>query len=372
NPSLAAGCNVVVGTSYCVEVNWGVPPVTSTTSAASTKTSATGSSATSTSAIVTTTATGLATPTPTQPGGMISGCQKFYFVTKDDTCATVLTTNGLTLAQLFALNAGVKADCTGLWLEVYVCVAGPQSTATSAVISTTTSAGNGIATPTPTQPGTIASNCNKFYFVQPGSTCSQVLSANGITIAQLFAWNSGVGADCTGMWPSVYLCVGVLGSSTPSSTTSAGNGITTPTPTQPPSIVSNCNKFYFVQPGTTCGQVLSANGITIAQLFAWNSGVGADCTGMWPSVYLCVGVIGGSTPTSTTSAGNGIATPTPTQPPSIVSNCKKFYFVQPGATCGQVLSANGITIAQLFAWNSGVKADCTGMWPSVWLCVATL
>ncbi|OIW22418.1 hypothetical protein CONLIGDRAFT_587445, partial [Coniochaeta ligniaria NRRL 30616] len=329
-----------------------------------------------------------ATPTPTQPGGMVAGCTKFYFIKKEDTCSSVLTTNGLTIAQLFALNAGVKADCSGMWLEVYVCVTGPGSGLTSTTTSaTTTTGGNGVATPTPTQPPSIVSNCNKFYFVEPGTSCSAVLSANGITVAQLFAWNSGVGADCAGMWASVWLCVGVIGGSQPTSTskttttstTSAGNGISTPSPTQPPSIVSNCNKFYFVEPGTSCSAVLSTNGITVGQLFAWNSGVGADCSGMWASVWLCVGVIGGSqstttskTTTSTTTAGNGITTPSPTQPPSIVSNCNKFYFVQPGTACSTVPSANGITQAQLFAWNSGVNADCSGLWASVWVCVGVI
>ncbi|KAM7199498.1 hypothetical protein V8F20_005682 [Naviculisporaceae sp. PSN 640] len=376
NPSLRNGCNIVTGTSYCVEENWGIPPPEPSTTTSTTPTS-----------------TANPTPTPTQPGGMVPGCTKFYFVKPTDTCSSVLATNGLTISQLYALNPGVGSNCAGLWLEVYLCVAGPtpsgpvtttSSTSTSTAIPT---GPNGIATPTPTMPPSIVSNCNKFYFVEPGTSCSAVLSNNGITLAQLFAWNSGVGADCSGMWANVHLCVGVIGGPTTTSTTSTStgiptgpNGIATPTPTQPPSIVSNCNKFYFVQQGTSCNAVLSANGITLAQLFAWNSGVGADCSGMWANVHLCVGVIGGGggptttsrTTTTTTTPGNGITTPTPTQPPSIVSNCNKFYFVQPGTGCSTVLSVNGISLAQLYAWNSGVGADCSGMWAGVHLCVGVI
>ncbi|KAM7184012.1 hypothetical protein V8F33_013243 [Rhypophila sp. PSN 637] len=321
---------------------------------------------------------------------MIPGCTKFYYVKKEDDCNSVLASNGLTLAQLFALNAGVKADCTGLWLEVYLCVAGPVPTGPVTTTTRTTSTAiptgtNGIATPTPTQPPSIVSNCNKFHYVEPGTSCAAVLSTNGITMAQLFAWNKGVGDDCSGMWTKVYLCVGVIGGTGPTTTSKTSttttrnptgtNGIVTPTPTQPPSIVPNCNKFYFVQPGISCNAVLSANGITLAQLFAWNSGVGSDCSGMWSQVHLCVGVIGSTTTTSratTTKPGNGVTTPSPTQPPSIVSNCSKFYFVQPNTGCSTVLSVNGITIAQLFAWNSGVGSDCSGMWASVWLCVGVI
>ncbi|KAK3367563.1 LysM domain-containing protein [Podospora didyma] len=382
NPSLASGCKIVIGTSYCVEENWGIPPPPPTSSVKSTSTKPT--------------STGLVTPTPTQ-AGMVAGCKKFYFVKKTDTCSSVLTTNGISLSQLFAWNTGVKADCSGLWLEVYVCVSGPGSFSSSTAKATTTaiktSTGtNGIATPTPTQPPSIVPNCSKFYFVQPGTTCATVLSTNGITLQQLFAWNKGVNADCSGMWSSVYLCVGVTGgtptsstkkvtttTTTPTKPATGTNGIATPTPTQPPSIVPNCNKFYFVKPGTSCSAVLTANGITLPQLFAWNSGVLADCSGMWASVYLCVGVIGGTTtstkssskvPTSTTSPGNGVATPAPIQP-GMVTNCKSFYKVVDGDTCEVISTKTKVTVKNLQAWNTLIGSACN-VWLGYWLCTAVL
>ncbi|KAH8645715.1 hypothetical protein BX600DRAFT_477875 [Xylariales sp. PMI_506] len=66
NPSLAEGCDLVVGNSYCIEENWGIPPPTSTTT--------------------TTTPTQSPTPTPTpttaleaclaQAGGYSSYCPR--------------------------------------------------------------------------------------------------------------------------------------------------------------------------------------------------------------------------------------------------------------------------------------------------------
>ena len=74
---------------------------------------------------------------------------------------------------------------------------------------TPTSTGNGITTPTPTQPGMVA-NCKKFAFVNPGSTCDSMASANRITLDQFVAWNTGVGGrSCTGLWANVYACVGI-------------------------------------------------------------------------------------------------------------------------------------------------------------------
>ncbi|KAK8084056.1 hypothetical protein PG996_002837 [Apiospora saccharicola] len=186
--------------------------------------------------------------------------------------------------------------------------------------------------------GGMVSNCNKFYFVPADTSCSTVLSVNGITLEQLFAWNADVLDDCRGLWAKVYVCVGVIGGGTTTTTTpitpttTAGNGITTPTPTQP-GMVSNCDKFYFVPPDTSCNAVLSTNSITLAQLYAWNAGVGDDCRGLWSRVYVCVHAIGAptatptttkKTTTTTTTAGNGIATPTPSMP-NMVSNCKRFY-----------------------------------------------
>jgi hypothetical protein len=80
-------------------------------------------------------------------------------------------------------------------------------------------------------------------------------------------------------------------------------------------MVGNCNKFHFIGGNTVCGQVLSYQKISIEDLYRWNPSVNADCTGLQKSANVCVGVIGGgSSPTPTTSAGNGIQTPQPTQP----------------------------------------------------------
>lgn len=98
--------------------------------------------------------------------------------------------------------------------------------------TTTTSAGNGVQTPQPTQPGMVT-NCNKFHFIAAGVVCSQVTSFEKISLADFIKWNPTVGSDCSSMQANVNVCVGVIGGTTPSLTTSAGNGIQTPQPTQP-------------------------------------------------------------------------------------------------------------------------------------------
>jgi hypothetical protein len=74
--------------------------------------------------------------------------------------------------------------------------------------TTTTSAGNGIQTPQPTQPGMVT-NCKKFHFVAPGVVCSQIISFQKIKLANFVKWNTGIGADCRNMWANTHVCVGV-------------------------------------------------------------------------------------------------------------------------------------------------------------------
>lgn len=238
------------------------------------------------------------------------------------------------------------------------------SSRTSAKPSST-SAGNGVVTPQPTQPGMV-SNCAKFHWIAKGVSCSQVISYQKITLADFVKWNPTVKDDCSGMWAEVNVCVGFIASST---TTTAGNGIQTPLPTQP-GMVSNCNKFHYIAPGVVCSQVTSYQKISMADFIKWNPTVGSDCSSMQANVNVCVGVIGGSTttPTPTTSAGNGTQTPQPTQP-GMVTNCKKFHYVAEGVVCSQIISYQKITLADFVKWNPGVGSDCRTMWAKTHVCV---
>ncbi|KAF2853483.1 carbohydrate-binding module family 50 protein [Plenodomus tracheiphilus IPT5] len=312
------------------------------------------------------------------------------------------------LDENFKQNPSITADCGGLIVGKSYCVevldepapapgtttqepisattisvAPTISTKSSTIASTTTtSAGNGVATPQPTQPGMV-SNCNKFHFVAKGVTCSQVISYQKISLADFAKWNPTVGSDCTGMWADVNVCVGVIGGATTTtvvppitttakpSTTVAGNGVQTPQPTQP-GMVTNCAKFHYVAKGVTCSQVISYQKISLADFVKWNPTVGSDCTGMQAEVNVCVGLIGATTttskPTTTTSAGNGVATPQPTQP-GMVTNCKKFHYVAEGVTCSQIISYQKITLADFVKWNTGVGSDCRNMWAKTNVCV---
>lgn len=64
---------------------------------------------------------GISTPTPTQ-AGMVDNCNKFYDVSKGDTCASITKDAGISLKQFEKWNPGVGSDCKTLWLGYYVCI----------------------------------------------------------------------------------------------------------------------------------------------------------------------------------------------------------------------------------------------------------
>ncbi|RYP31504.1 hypothetical protein DL767_005727 [Monosporascus sp. MG133] len=375
NPSLPATCTVEVGKSYCVEAYGEPAPGPSTTSTTSTTsstsststtrapTTTTSSSSTVAPPVTTTTAgNGITTPTPTQ-ATIVDNCDAFHFVAAGQTCEVIASLYRISQDQFKAWNPSVGASCTGLWANAYACVSiiGHEPSPTTS--------GNGITTPTPTQ-ATIVNNCDEFYFVVAGDTCENIAAKHGLTQAQFLSWNPSVGSTCSGLWANAYACVSIIGHTPtkPTTATSTGNGIATPTPIQP-KMVNNCDLFYKVKSGDTCATIAASKGVTVQQLTTWNPYVKSDCSLLWLDYYICISIVG-HTPTPV-NPGNGIQTPTPYQN-GMTTSCKSFHFVQSGQTCQTITQRYGITQANFVKWNPAVKSDCTGMWANAYVCVAVL
>jgi LysM repeat protein len=233
----------------------------------------------------------------------------------------------------------------------------------------------------------MTSNCNKFYLVQSGNGCYDIATANGISLSDFVAWNPDVKSDCSGLFPNWYVCVGIIGgtttsvSSTPSSTVPSSptvprNGITTPTPTQT-GMVTNCNKFYDVVSGDGCYSIAQSYSIPLNSFYSWNPAVGTSCASLWPNYYVCVSTVGyasspasTTTPPTTVTPGNGITTPTPTQT-GMVKNCDKFYDVQTGDGCYSIAQSYSIPLDSFYSWNPAVGTSCASLWAGYYVCVAT-
>ncbi|KAK0106890.1 hypothetical protein ONS95_003609 [Cadophora gregata] len=210
-----------------------------------------------------------------------------------DTCSSIATAWGLTVADFTALNPGI--NCAKLVVNNQYCVLGEitatptttsSSKSTSESTSSTTRTTSSITTsqaPTPaphmpTQDG-ISAQCNNWYLVKPGDTCAAVVSKYSITLSNFYFWNPAVGTPCQSLWVDYYVCVGIPGS-TP---------IPGPQP-QMPGISSKCNKWYLIKSGDTCVAVERATGLTLAQIRAWNPQLNSDCTNLWLDYYICTGV----------------------------------------------------------------------------------
>ncbi|KAL4907197.1 hypothetical protein BDW74DRAFT_166705 [Aspergillus multicolor] len=369
---LSATCVILSGYDYCVEVNF-----ESTTSSSTTTTA-------------TTTTTSIPSPTATDDIDTdIADCTSFYIVTNNDTCTSIASSAGISLAELYAWNPFVGPECDWLNDGMSLCTSMNGSTYTSIPSSAgasgsatttggggessapspteTTSSGNGITTPAPIQTGMVA-NCDGLYLIVSGDNCATVAANHGISLADFYAWNPAVGNTCAYLDLGDYVCVGVIGASaavttTSSSSSSSGNGITTPSPIQT-GMVSNCDLFHLVESGDTCAAIAEGQGISLSDFYAWNPAVGTSCSYLGLGDYVCVGIVGSAsssvTATSTTT-GNGITTPTPIQT-GMVSNCAQFYFAVSGDGCASIAAAEGVTVAEIEH----------SLWAETYLCVGVL
>ena len=203
---------------------------------------------------------------------MATNCGKFVRVNQGDSCDSITSLNGISKENLLLYNPGIGGYCLGLTVGTYVCVA---------LRADPTQPNNGVATPQPTNPGAMVTNCNKFARVNSGEDCNSLAFWNSMeSTEQFMLWNPSVGSDCRTLMAEKYVCVGLIPSS---------NGIKTPQPTHP-GIAGNCKKFVRVNSGDTCDKIAAANKISTQQFINWNTGVGSGCRSLWAEVYACVGV----------------------------------------------------------------------------------
>ncbi|KAI1880137.1 hypothetical protein JX265_001758 [Neoarthrinium moseri] len=239
-----------------------------------------------------------------------------------DSCASLAAgvAGNITKVQFQKWNPYVLGLCDSLTEAQYVCVSSPGSNGTfvlpapplgtdadagnqqrggaggvvtpTATVTSTVGAGgsatSGVGVPSPTQDGLVA-NCNNFASAVVGDACYAFATSHGIQPSQLYAWNPVLGAngeECTtALWASEYYCIG----------TKTQSPVTAPGPTQT-GIAANCTKYAQAIAGDGCEAFAKRNGITPAQLYAWNTVLGANganCgTLLWAQEWYCVAVSG--------------------------------------------------------------------------------
>ncbi|KAH7190960.1 hypothetical protein BKA60DRAFT_471939 [Fusarium oxysporum] len=283
----------------------------------------------------------------------------------------------ISLQDWLRWNPSLTEDCNNYITGRSYCIEGPAAPpSTTTQPLPTTPDPTAVVTPSPIQSGMV-DNCNRFHKVEKDQLCNDIAAEFGVSEDDIKKWNPGVKSDCTGIWANVYVCIGVIGGSTPApspTATTTGNGISTPSPIQT-GMVDNCSHFYKVQKGDTCDYIAEYHSIPLEDILKWNPAVGPECRKMVAGTWLCWQTIGyvRPKPTTTTNAsptspGNGIVTPSPTQP-GMIKNCEKFHYVEKGQNCAWIAAKYGIAPSRLEEWHTSITNGCDGLWANSNVCV---
>lgn len=141
-----------------------------------------------------------------QPG-ITPNCDDFYFVQPNDSCYDISGDQGITLSDFCEWNPAVN-DCSGLQVEVYVCVSVAVGITTTSGSIPSTSTGGSVSTPIPIQEGMVK-GCKEFYIVQTGDGCWATANDSGIDLDGFYEWNPAVKSDCSVLQANVYVCIGI-------------------------------------------------------------------------------------------------------------------------------------------------------------------
>ncbi|KAI1378547.1 hypothetical protein F4677DRAFT_465700 [Hypoxylon crocopeplum] len=342
-------------------------------------------------------------PPPNAAGGSNKPCGMWYTVELGDTCGVISAANGIGLDDFRFLNPALDTQCANLLLGVAYCVApvgdittypghptpthsGPWVAVTVSAlpdppvdtdIKTTTGDPGYVATASllPTAAGTVP-NCAVYRNFNANNNdlnaCGYVAHAHGVTVEQLRQWNPSLGgsgsSDCA-LQSGFSYCV--------ESTRSGDTDPQTPDTcldlnATEPGTVENCTCFtqvrgYQIRSEYTCDALASSVPITLSQLLAWNSWLGAssssaqDCnTALYTNLdyygvrAVCIGVSPTGSPTTAAS------------PPALtqtggVEGCIEYYVVQSGDDCSLIQTNFDITFEQFLSWNPSVGNDCENL-----------
>ncbi|KAB8229013.1 uncharacterized protein BDW43DRAFT_322438 [Aspergillus alliaceus] len=356
NPSISSSCILIRGWSYCVAGR----------SSATTSTSTTASRPSDPPGTIT--YSSIAAPTQS---GVASSCTKYHLVHPGDTCYTTQDKYGaFTLEQFYSWNPSIGKGCIGIQPGYYVCV-GTESRSTisetrtpgsTTPIPSNTSKESPASDPQPHQTG-VPANCNKWHYVVDGDECETIATRCGITLQQFYTWNPAIGSTCRFLWKDNYVCVGIAGAPTTTSTpadhittSSAGATPTLPSTTIPspiqPGTATDCVTYYEVQSGDDCWGIINKKFtyMTGDQFIKWNPAVGSSCK-ILLGYHYCVAV------------------KTAQPMPDTIDTCMKWHLTRDGDGCWQIQQDFHISADNFNKWNPHVGADCHALWLGYYVCV---
>ena len=262
---------------------------------------------------ITTGTPGATTPTTPSNGNSV-------VVVSGDTLWKIANANGLTVAELKKLN-NLTSDAIMTGQVLILKSAGTDTPNKPSTPSVTQPSNPAVPTP-PSTASTIT--------VASGDTLWKIANANGLSVAELKTLNN-LTSDV--IVPGQTLLVKKT-TTTPSVTPPSNPAVPTP-----PSTVSTIT----VASGDTLWKIANANGLSVAELKTLNN-LSSDYIYPGQSLKVTKSVTNGNNST-------GVTPPTVTKP-SVPTVVNKMYTVQKGDTLYKIASANGVSVAELKAWNN--------------------
>jgi len=184
------------------------------------------------------------------------------------------------------MNPALGSDCSGLKPNYYYCVATFTKSPMPPIIT---------GSPSPTQSGIIPS-CKSYYQAIDGDTCDFITTIFGtFSQSEFLGWNPALKANCSGLVPGDYYCVGIPG--TPNTRTNTQKGpISTTTSSF---IVRNATKVTQLNaPPPSSGMPFSSPSPTNGN-WSWSAIPSSTANSRTPSLFQAR-----SSDSSTTTGGN--------------------------------------------------------------------
>ncbi|KAE8151872.1 hypothetical protein BDV25DRAFT_138471 [Aspergillus avenaceus] len=295
---------------------------------------------------------------PTMPG-TAPNCSKWYTAKKGDNCFVVHRMYGISFQDFIMWNPAVSLDCTKGFLEGYSYCVGVDASK-----STPTATSNSISSETTvTNPSGSATTSSEAH---PSSLTSSIPSTYTFTNPITTSWDVTIPPRETA-WPPTKTLEG-----------------------QP----TSCIKWHEVMMRDTCDSIEArySSWMTREEFMKWNPGLSEECPYPLVGYWLCVMVRPSDSAIAFPTAITNMSIPTPTMytPPSVACPgitkfeskpspvqtgiaiaCQNYYKATTDDSCSKIIKKyNYISEEQLKAWNPALGADCKGLRPSYYYCVA--
>ncbi|KAJ1559038.1 Cuticle-degrading protease [Cladochytrium tenue] len=208
-----------------------------------------------------------------------ANCASTYIIQSGDTCVSIATDVGITVAKLKDLNTFL--DCSNLQADQLVCTQVDSSDPLNAL-------------------GDM-SNCITNYTILADDSCEGIASDYDLTVTQLLTLNEYL--DCVDIVAGTSVCVaGYADNSTSTIIGGTARANATSVENEP---VDGCSTIITASSGASCTELITLYSISATDLYNWNTNL--DCLAIQDGERICVGAASNATATHASSTATSTA-----------------------------------------------------------------